>query len=386
MVETGRVIHRRYLLQRLIRQEHMCTVYQALDQVLQRTVAVKVIPAAHLSAYRAAIRLTSQFSHPNIVGTYDLIVEPEKLYVVQEYVEGDEFGALLQTQLSPWQAADVGVQVCSALLYAGSPSRKVCHGNLTPSAIIRDRRGLVRVNNFALPSDLAYFTNWSHVGGAHSDEILSDRELAWGQASEGRRADDTRALGLLLYQLLTGRVPGATSVEPPADGRLRFLRNIPADLCEIIACAVVQQHPQHITTADVLSAKLKALAETLEPPSSIAIDGAYRIEDAIKSQSLLGTGRPATTSPLREMQTDSVLLSPRSDIASRQVAAKPSAAAPAVADLDFKLANARQSTYLGQDVQAPSHRLGLPVLLFIGLIVFALFFAVGYFAANIFPH
>ncbi|MBV9709128.1 MAG: protein kinase [Chloroflexi bacterium] len=386
MVETGRVIHRRYLLQRIIKQEHTCTIYQALDQVLQRTVSVKVIPAAHASAYRAAIRLTSQFSHPNIVGTYDLIVEPETLYVVQEYVDGDEFAVLLQTQLPALQIVDIGVQVCSALVYAGSASRKVCHGNLTPNAIMRDRRGLIRVNNFALPSDLAYFTNWSRIGGVHADGIVSDRELAWGHASEGRRADDTRALGLLLYQLLAGRTPGVSSVEPPSDGRLHFLRNVPAQLCEIVARAVVRQHPQHISTAETLSSELKALTETLEPPSSLAIGGVYQPEDPTKSKSLLGIGRLATAPTVREMQTDSVLLRPPSDIASQQAAAKPFAAAPTVADFDFKLATADQSNYPEREAQAPSQRLSLPMLLLIGLIVFALFFAVGYFVANILPH
>jgi len=382
MVETGRVIHKRYLLQRLIKQEDICTIYQALDKVLQRTVSVKIIPATHIPAYRAAIRLTSQFSHPNIVDTYDVIVEPETLYVVQEYVDGDEFGALLQAQLSAPQVADIGMQVCSALLYAGSTSRKVCHGNLTPNAIIRDRRGLIRVNNFALPSDLAYFTNWSRVGGAGADGILCDRELPWGQASEGRRGDDTRALGLLLYQLLAGRTAGMTSVEPPLDGRLRFLRNVPAELCEIIACTVVRQHPQHIITAESLSDRLKALAETLP----VAVGGVYQTEDSVKPKSLLGAGRLASTLPVREMQTDSVLLSPRSDTVSQQVTAQPFAVAPPMADFNFKLATAHQTNYPEQDVQAPSQRLSLPVLLLIGLIVFALFFAVGYFVANILPH
>src|SRR5690348_10095087 len=87
-VETGRLIHRRYLLQRLIQQGQYATLYQGTDQVLQRAVVAKVVPAEHIPAYRAALRATAQFSHPNIVGTYDLIIEPDKLYIVQEYIEG----------------------------------------------------------------------------------------------------------------------------------------------------------------------------------------------------------------------------------------------------------------------------------------------------------
>ena len=86
MVETGRVIQRRYLLQRLVKQGQVCAVYQGFDQVLQRVVAVKVAPAEQIPAYRASLRLTSQFSHPNIIGVYDVIPEADGLYIVQEIV------------------------------------------------------------------------------------------------------------------------------------------------------------------------------------------------------------------------------------------------------------------------------------------------------------
>ena len=90
--------------------------------------------------------------------------------------------------------------------------------------------------------------------------IFLENELPWGQTSDARKADDTRSVGLLLYQLVTG------SMEPPADGRLRFSRNTPPELCELIARSVVRQHPQNIATADVLYAQLKVLADALEPP------------------------------------------------------------------------------------------------------------------------
>lgn len=392
MVEIGRVIHRRYLLQKLIQQGQVCAIYQASDQVLQRTVAVKVVPAVHLPAYRAALRRTSQFSHPNIVGTYDLIVEPETLYVVQERIDGDDFGTLLQTQLSAYHVVDLGVQVCKALLYAGSDSYKVCHGDLTPNVIMRDRRGFVRVNGFALPSDLTYFTNWSRAGGASADgPILSDRELPWGQLSEGRRADDTRALGLLLYQLLAGHPLGVTSIEPPLDGRLRFLRNVPAEICEIVARAIVRQHPQHINTVEALYAELKTLAETLGPPEEASLGDGYQVEDAVKPRPQVSS-RLVTALPVREAaQAEPVLSTSRSDIDGRSVAAEPflSAApsAPTMADIPLNLAAARQAVYPEQDIQHSSRRLSLPALLLIGLIVFALFFAVGYIVANtVFAH
>src|SRR6266480_3345246 len=141
MVETSQVINNRYQLQRLVKHGQTCVVYQGYDQVLQRAVAVKVAPAEYLSFYRSSMRLTSQFSHPNIVGLYDLIIDADALYIVQEYVEGSDFAALLNTPLTAYEVSDLGLQICHALLYANTSSRKVCHGDLTPSAILRDGRG-----------------------------------------------------------------------------------------------------------------------------------------------------------------------------------------------------------------------------------------------------
>ncbi|MBX5451871.1 MAG: protein kinase, partial [Thermogemmatispora sp.] len=290
IVETGRVICRRYLLRRVIKQGPFCTVYQGLDQVLQRPVAVKAVPPSQVSVYRTALRMTAQFSHPHIVGLYDIVGEGDQLYVVQEYVEGEDFTALLQRQLSPLEVIELGCQLCQALVYAASGTRRVCHGDLTPSAILRDRQGFLRVNNFALPSDVAYFSAWSVVGAAGI--VLSDQELPWGQASEGRLDDDTRAAGLLLYQLLAGRSAGATSVEPPPDGRLRFLRTAPPELCDLIARAVMRDHPQHINRPEALYMELKALEESLEAavPVSVAVATPAVEEGAV--------ARPFTPAPL----------------------------------------------------------------------------------------
>src|SRR5690348_3972250 len=182
LVETGRVINRRYLLQRLTKQGRDCTVYQGVDQLLQRNVAVTVPLAEHIPAYRAAIRATAQFSHPHIVGIYDLIIEPKSIYIVQEYVDGDTFEALLNVQLTPYEVAEFGLHICRALLYAGTPARKVCHGDLTPDSVMRDRYGYARVNNFAVSSDMYYFSNWGQVGG--DGVVTSDRELPAGQMTD----------------------------------------------------------------------------------------------------------------------------------------------------------------------------------------------------------
>src|SRR5260370_9332413 len=269
IVETGRVINRRYLLQRLVKQGQVCAIYQGTDQVLQRLVAIKAVPAPHILTYKAAIKMTAHFSHPNVVGIYDLVIEPEMLYIVQEYIDGINFSGLLQTQLSFYEVAGIGMQICQALIYADNSSRRVSHGDLAPSSIMRDTRWLVRVNNFALPSDLGYFQSCSIMGG---DAIaISAMTLPYGHQSEERRADDTRASALLLYQLLTARAPGSIVVEPPPDGLLRFQRNTPPELCEALPLTVVRQHPQRIRTPHTLHAHFKPISEKLVQPTPVVM-------------------------------------------------------------------------------------------------------------------
>ncbi|GCE26452.1 hypothetical protein KDA_19360 [Dictyobacter alpinus] len=393
-VETGRVIQRRYLLQRLVQQGQTCAIYQGFDQVLQRTVALKVATVEHIPAYRAAIRATAQFAHPNIIGIYDLIVEADALFIVQEYVDGDDFGTLLQSQLSPYHVVDLGVQICQALMYAGTPSRKISHGDLAPSSIIRDRRGLVRINNFALPGDVAYFSAWS-VMGAAGGPIFADADLPVGQMSDGRRADDTRAVGLLLYQLLAGRTPDARTVEPTPDGRLRFMRNAPPEVCELVARTVIRQHPQHIASPEALHAELKTLAEALEPPPPIsgqlAPAPAYQAVEEPVGRVAQAQFAPARSGGLssQPLGSNSRLLdgeyATRTDTGGRMMTLDSSNASTAFdASMSAKLAAARQAAYAAPDV--PVKRVNMPLVILFGLVLFALFFGLGYYLSTILIH
>ena len=369
-METGRVIYGRYLLQRLIKQTAFCSVHQGMDQRLQRAVAVKSVLAPHIATYRTAVKMTANFSHQHILGLYDLVIEPDVLYIVQEYVDGDAFSTLVQSSLSPFEIAEAGWQICLALMYAGSSSRRVCHGDLTPTSLLRDRQGAMRVNNFALAADMAYFEKWSIMGG--DGVALLEQDLPWGQQSEARRADDTRATGLLLYQLLTG------SLEPPPDGRLRFSRGIPPELCETIARAVVRQHPQNINTPDVLYAHLKALAESLEPAA--ATPSPSPEEPLVRQFSPAAAGKGGTSLAIREGERSG---RNSSSYSGNALSPESTPAAPTTANAPMHMASS--ATGYPLPVEAKSKSPALMILLF-GLLAFGLFFVVGYFLGHAILH
>ncbi len=387
-METGRVIHRRYLLQRLIQQGQACAVYQGFDQILQREVAVKIVSASYAPVYRAAIRATAQFSHPNIIGIYDIITEAEMLYIVQEYVDGDDFGTLLQSQLHPYYIVDLGFQICRALMYAGSSTRKVSHGDLTPAAILRDRHGAVRVNNFALPGDEQYFSLWQAVSGKMG--MIGDTSYATGQMTDRTRAEDTYATGLLLYQLLAARSPDARMVEPPVDGQLCFMRNVPAEVCEIVARTVIERHPQHITTPESLSAELKTLADMLEltaTPQIFAspqeqVSPIYGRLQPTPSSQPLQSGLLTGQARLRE----NVMVAPdRGNVAASAVQMDPYPSGPLqeTTDAPMTAPEYRQPLHnafaYNETPARQASGVNIPLVLILGIILFVFFFGLGYY-------
>ncbi len=405
-MEIGRVIGGHYLLKRLIKQGQYAAVYQGIDQAFQRVVAVKSVDSAHATVYRAAIHKTAQFTFPNLVGLYDLVIEQDRLYLIQEYIDGDDFAALLQSPLQPYEVTDYGHQICLTLLYASGSSRRTCHGDLTPSAIIRDRRGQIRVNNFALPSDISYFTAWSDIGGEGLP--LSDRDLPWGAESPGRRADDARAVGLLLYQLAAGRTQNTTVIEPPADGRLRFRNNIPPELCDVIARSIIRSHPQHINTVEVLNDELKTVAETLEPSVPLLVNNPafQQVAQAAQADQEVDIARPRQFSPAGTGKIPNPLLTGQPGIglsAFRQSKSEKLGAtimetnessAPTVADPSLMAAMSmspisRQSvSYPNTTKAAPKvRRSTLILLLLLGLLIFGICFAIGFYGGTFLgPH
>jgi eukaryotic-like serine/threonine-protein kinase len=214
----------------------MSTVYRATDRVLERTVAVKVL-AEHLSdddkfvaRFRREALAVAKLIHPNIVQVYDTGVDADRHYIVMEYVEGKSVAQLLQTKgsLGADVGVEIGTQACAGLEYAhrqGIIHRDVKPGNLMVIGGPAGRRRrdssahepptgemTVKLTDFGIARASAQ-TRLTQVGSVVGTAAYLAPEQARGE--EATPAADVYALGVVIYQLLTGRLPweGSTLAE-----------------------------------------------------------------------------------------------------------------------------------------------------------------------------
>jgi eukaryotic-like serine/threonine-protein kinase len=194
----------------------MSSVYKATDRILERTVAVKIL-AEHLAddeRFRARFRrealAVAKLIHPNIVQVYDTGVDDGRHYIVMEYVEGRSGAQILQRQgpVEAEIAAEIGVQACAGLDYAhrrGIIHRDVKPGNLMiVGGPVGGGEMVVKLTDFGIARALEQ-TRITQVGSVVGTAAYLAPEQVRGE--EATPATDVYALGVVLYQFLTGRLP-----------------------------------------------------------------------------------------------------------------------------------------------------------------------------------
>jgi eukaryotic-like serine/threonine-protein kinase len=194
----------------------MSNVYKATDRILERTVAVKIL-AEHLSddprfvaRFKREALAVAKLIHPNIVQVYDTGVDEDRHYIVMEYVEGRSGAQILQRQgpVEPEIAAEIGVQACAGLDYAhrrGIIHRDVKPGNLMiVGGPVGGGEMVVKLTDFGIARAIEQ-TRITQVGSVVGTAAYLAPEQVRGE--EATPATDVYALGVVLYQFLTGRLP-----------------------------------------------------------------------------------------------------------------------------------------------------------------------------------
>src|ERR1051325_7720497 len=206
----------RYELHDRLGSGGMSNVYRATDRILERTVAVKIL-AEHLSdderfveRFRREALAVAKLIHPNIVQVYDTGIDDGRHYIVMEYVEGRSGAQILQRQGpgEPEIAAEIGIQACAGRDSAdrrGIIHREVKPGNLMiVGGPVGGGEKVVKLTDFGIARAIEQ-TRITQVGSVVGTAAYLAPEQVRGE--EATPATDVYALGVVLYQFLTGRLP-----------------------------------------------------------------------------------------------------------------------------------------------------------------------------------
>jgi serine/threonine-protein kinase len=209
----GTIVDGRYRIIGLLGRGGMGEVYRADDLRLGQPVALKLLPEAlaqdtqRLAQFHNEVRTARLVSHPHVCRVYDIgdLVTPgssasaasHQIYLSMEFVDGEDLAALLKRvgRLSEDRTLDLARQICAGL--AAAHSRGVIHRDLKPANIMLDRDGQVRLMDFGLAAV-------GHVSDvrAGTPAYMAPEQLAGTGVSV---QSDIWALGLVLYELFTGR-------------------------------------------------------------------------------------------------------------------------------------------------------------------------------------
>ncbi len=200
----------RYALEERVASGGMGSVYAAIDERLNRKVAVKLLreeladDPRFVERFRREARSVAGLSHPNIAAVYDYGEDGDRRYIVMELVAGLDLARVLREEapLDPQRAADIAAQACDALAHAHSAG--VIHRDVKPGNIIVGDNGRVKVTDFGIARAAGQSTLTATGSVIGTAQYLSP-EQASGDVVGAR--SDLYSLGIVLYEMLTGAVP-----------------------------------------------------------------------------------------------------------------------------------------------------------------------------------
>ncbi|OQY46017.1 MAG: hypothetical protein B6242_08910 [Anaerolineaceae bacterium 4572_78] len=210
---SGRILDGKYQVLKLIGAGGMGEVWQAHDHVLSREVAIKIMLPQYASeewardAFVKEAQVIANLDHPNILPVYTLekqLVESENLvFLAMKLAKGGSLADLLDSGSLQLDEADyILTQTCDAISYAHKEG--IIHLDLKPSNILFDNEGRVQIVDFGLAKLIVRTTNPKAETNVGTPHYMAPEQIF---GSKVGRFSDVYALGVTLYQMLTGHLP-----------------------------------------------------------------------------------------------------------------------------------------------------------------------------------
>ncbi len=208
ILRAGTILNDRYEILNTVGTGGMADVYRARDNVLKRSVAVKVLKqeyssdAGFVAKFRREAQAAGGFSHPNIVSVYDVGVQNGMYYIVMELVEGITLKKYIEKtgRMEEREAVEVAMQVARGLQAAHEQG--IIHRDVKPQNIIISREGKIKVADFGIARVSSTETiSATTMGSVH----YISPEQARGGACDAR--SDIYSLGITMFEMVTGQVP-----------------------------------------------------------------------------------------------------------------------------------------------------------------------------------
>jgi serine/threonine protein kinase len=247
----------------------MGTVYKAVDQTLDREVAIKVLnpdltDPDVLKRFRGEAVTLARLNHPGIATIFELHHQQDDVLMVMEFVRGETFHDLSDRlgSIAPPQAAHLCMQVLDALGHAHRAG--VVHRDLKPANLMITEGGAVKVMDFGIARVLGS-EHFTHGGYMMGTPAYMAPEQVLGRAIDGRA--DLYSVGVVLYRLLSGRLPFTADTaismvqmqisEPPTP-ILSFRPDLPAWCVSIVERALAKSPSDRFQSAEEFRAGLLA--------------------------------------------------------------------------------------------------------------------------------
>jgi len=200
----------RYEIEHELGRGGMGVVYRATDRVLERSVALKELPAfaamdvALTQRFRQEAKALARLTHPNIVQVYDLVEDGSRLWMALELVEGGDVSSSIRERgrLPANEVARIGVQMAAGLGYAHG--KGVIHRDVKPANVLVTKDGLAKIADFGI-ARLVGSAGSTVPGQVYGSPHYLSPEQAAGGTADAR--SDVYSMGAALFEMLTGEPP-----------------------------------------------------------------------------------------------------------------------------------------------------------------------------------